>query len=133
VRLRVELGARREADAELEALWTSVAWVRDLVLESADGPSSLAASLSTVAELFKGWIDAATTDGVHWGSHSTLVAVVLHFPELETELEVLGSGCSVDLIEDEVDALWTRVRTASDSLGSHVPSFVARNPPDGVG
>jgi hypothetical protein len=44
--LRVELVARWEADAELEALRTLAVWVRDLVLGSADGPSSLAASTS---------------------------------------------------------------------------------------
>jgi hypothetical protein len=40
-------------DAELGALRTLVARVRDLVLGNADGSSSLAASLSMVAELLK--------------------------------------------------------------------------------
>jgi Trp operon repressor len=44
------------------------------------------------------------------------------------KLEVLGSGCSVDLTKDEADALWTRVRVASDLLASHVSSSAARNP-----
>jgi hypothetical protein len=56
-----------------------------------------------------------------------------HFAELKTELEVLGSGHRTDSIEDKVDALWIQVRMASYSLASHVPSSVARNPPDGVG
>jgi hypothetical protein len=34
-----------------------------------------------------------------------LVATVSHFSELKTELEVLGSRHSMDLIEDEADAL----------------------------
>jgi hypothetical protein len=46
-----------------------------------------------------------------------LVAIVSHFLEPETKLEVLGSGRSA----------------ASDSLVLHVPSSVARNPPNGAG
>jgi hypothetical protein len=46
---------------------------------------------------------------------------------------VLGSGHSVGFMEDEADALWTRVRVASDSLALHVSSSVARNPLDGAG
>jgi hypothetical protein len=67
------------------------------------------------------------------GSRFVLVAAVSHFLELETELEVLGFGHSVDLIEDKLDVVWTRVHVALDSLASHVPSSIARNPPDGVG
>jgi hypothetical protein len=62
-----------------------------------------------------------------------LVAAVSHFPELRAELEVLRSRHSVDLTEDEVDALWIQVHAASDSLVLHVPSLVAHNPPDAVG
>jgi hypothetical protein len=72
-------------------------------------------------------------NGVCWGSHSTLVAAMSHFLELKTDLEVLGSGRSVDLTEDEAYALWTRVRSAPDLLVSYVPSSVARNPPDSMG
>jgi hypothetical protein len=43
--------------AKLEALCNSAALVQDLVLGDVDGPSSLAASLSMVVELLKGWID----------------------------------------------------------------------------
>jgi hypothetical protein len=53
-RLGVELVARREVDAELEALRSSVAQVQDLVLSNIDEPSSLAASLSMVVELLEG-------------------------------------------------------------------------------
>jgi hypothetical protein len=45
-----ELATRREANAELEALW-------DLLLDQADGSSSQAASLSTAAELLEGRVD----------------------------------------------------------------------------
>jgi hypothetical protein len=49
--LGAELAARREVDAELEALWTLGAQVWDLVLDNADRPSSMVASLSTSVEL----------------------------------------------------------------------------------
>jgi hypothetical protein len=49
------------------------------VLGRADGPSSLAASLSVVVELHEGRIDAAAANGVDWGSRSALVATVSHF------------------------------------------------------
>jgi hypothetical protein len=58
---------------------------------------------------------------------------VLHFPELDADLEVLGSERSVGLIDNEVDALWSHMRVAVDSLSSHVPSAVAHNPPNSAG
>jgi hypothetical protein len=131
--LRVELATHREANAEPEALWTLAVRVQDLVVGSADGPSSLAASMSTAAELVEGRIDAAAANGVRWGSRSMLVATVSHFIEMKSELEVLGSKRSADSIDHEVDALWIRVRVASDSLAPHVPSSVAHNPPDVMG
>jgi hypothetical protein len=48
-----------------------------------------------------------------------------------TEPEELGSGRTANLTEDEIDALWSRMRM--DSLMSHVTSLVVRNPHDGVG
>jgi hypothetical protein len=86
------------------------------VLSSVNGSSSLTASMSTVAELLKGRINAAATNGVCWGSRSALVTVVSHFPELKTKLEVLGSKRSTDLTEDEADALGIWLRAASHSL-----------------
>jgi hypothetical protein len=50
--------ARREAETELEAL-------RFLVVDDVDGPSSLAASMSTVAEQLKSRIDVVAANGVH--------------------------------------------------------------------
>jgi hypothetical protein len=76
---------------ELEAMWTAATLVRDLVLGGVDGPSSLAASLSMLAELLEGRIDFAATKGVRWGTRSVLVAALSHFPELKSELELLGS------------------------------------------
>jgi hypothetical protein len=62
-------------------------------------------SMSTVAELLEGQIDTVAANVARWGSHSALVATVSHFPELDTNLEVLGSGHSVGLTMDEMDAL----------------------------
>jgi hypothetical protein len=65
--LRAELAACQEVDVELESLRTLVARVQDLVLNNANGSSSLEASMSTVMELLKGWIDAVDANEVHWG------------------------------------------------------------------
>jgi hypothetical protein len=123
----VELATRPEVDVELKDLRTLAARVQDLVLGSADWPSSLVASMSIAVELLEDRINAAATNGVRWGSCSMLVTAVSHFPGLKTELEVLGSGCNADLTEDEADALWTGVSTSSDSLASYVPSLVLLN------
>jgi hypothetical protein len=103
------------------------------VLGGANGPSSPAASMSMAVELLKDRIGATTANGFRWGSRSALVAAVSHFSELKIDLEVLKSGRSADLIEDEANALRTWVHTASDLLASYVPSSVACNPPDGTG
>jgi ribosomal protein S12 methylthiotransferase accessory factor YcaO len=128
----VEPAARREVDAEQEALWTSVERVRDLVLCRGDGLSSLAASMSAVVKRVEGQINAAATNQFHWRSHFVLVDAVSHFPMLKAKLELHGSRRSADLIEDEANVVWSRVRAASDSLTSHVPSSAACNPPDGT-
>jgi hypothetical protein len=47
-----------------------------------------------------------------------------HFLELETEIELLGSGHNVDLTEGRLDALWAQTRRASKSLLSSVLSSV---------
>jgi hypothetical protein len=71
--------------------------------------------------------------GCAWGGCSALVAAISHFPKLDTDLDVLGFGRNARLMEDEADAIWSRVRVALDSLVSHVPSSVTHNPPDGAG
>jgi hypothetical protein len=119
-------------ERELEHLQSSVVWVQDLVLGDVDGSSLLATSMSVVAEQLEGWIDATTANGVCWGSHYALVVTVSHFPELYTDREVLGSGRKARFTKDEVVALWSKVRTAVDSLASHVPSLFAHNPPDSM-
>jgi hypothetical protein len=83
-----------------------------------------------VVELLEGWIDTTTTNGVHWGTRFALVAALLHFLKLKNELELLGSGCNVDQTKDQVNALLTRVCTATDSLALHVPPLVALKPPN---
>jgi hypothetical protein len=102
------------------------------VLERADEPSSLAVPLSLAAELLKGHIDTVVGNGVRWGTRSTLAATLSPFLELWAELELLGFGHSADLSEDQVDALCTWVRPASDLLVLHVSPSVARSPPDGA-
>jgi hypothetical protein len=62
--LQEELVARREVNAELEALRTSAERVRDLVLGNIDELSSLAASLSAVVELLEGLVDTTAANGV---------------------------------------------------------------------
>jgi hypothetical protein len=76
-----------------------------------------------VLELLEGWINVVAANRVRWGSCSTLVPIVSHFPKLKTQLEVLGSECSADLTEDKADALWIWLHAAS----------VAHNPPDSAG
>jgi hypothetical protein len=67
------------------------------VLGSVDGSSSLVTSMSVVAEQLEGRIDIAAANGFRWGSRSALVAAVLHFRELDADLEVLGSRRNVGL------------------------------------
>jgi hypothetical protein len=43
--------------------------------------------------------------GVRWGTRSALGVVLFHFPKLESEQELLGSGHNADLSDDQVDAL----------------------------
>jgi hypothetical protein len=47
------------------------------------------------------------TNGVCWVPRSMLVGALSHILELETELELLGSGHNVYLTEDQLDAHWT--------------------------
>jgi hypothetical protein len=58
------LAERRQADTELEALSTSAALVRDLVLGEANRPSSLATSLSMAEEVVENRINTVTANGV---------------------------------------------------------------------
>jgi hypothetical protein len=131
--LGVELAAWWEVDTELEVLWTSAAWVWDLVLDNVNGSSFLAMSLSTVAELVEGWVDAMAANRICWGTQSALVATLLHFSKLEAELELLGSGRNPVPMKEQVDALLTLACPASDMLASYVLASVSCSPPDGPG
>jgi hypothetical protein len=61
--LREELAARREAEAELEALRSSAARVQDMVLGDVDESSLLVTSMSVVTKRLEGWIDAVAANG----------------------------------------------------------------------
>jgi hypothetical protein len=75
-------------------------------LGNVNGPSSLAASLFTWVVSLEDPIDTAAANGVCWGgTRSALVAALLHFLELKSKLELLGSGRNADLIDDQADAL----------------------------
>jgi hypothetical protein len=131
--LEAKYVARREADAELETIRSSMARVWDLVLERANGLSSLATSLSSMVELLEDCIAVAIANGVRLGTRSALAAALSHFLELGTKLELPESGRNVDLTEDQVDALWTHVRPTSDLLTSFIPPSVACSSPNGAG
>jgi hypothetical protein len=103
--IRAEQVARRAADAELEALWSSATRVQSLALERADGMSSLVTSLSLVAELIEDRIDVTDANEVCWGTRLTLAATLSHFPKLGTELDLLVFERNVDLTEVQVDSL----------------------------
>jgi hypothetical protein len=45
-----------------------------------------------VAEEFENQINTVATNGVRWGTRYALVVVLSHFPKLEPELVLLGSG-----------------------------------------
>jgi hypothetical protein len=131
-RLEMTLAERHQTDTELEALQTSTVLVQDLVLGKASEPSSPATSLSMVAEEVEIWINTMAANRVRCETQSVLVAVLLHFPELKSKLELLRSKRNADLSDDQVDALWPLASMASDSLTSLVPSPFAHNPPDGA-
>jgi hypothetical protein len=67
------------------------------------------------------------------GARLVLVASLSHFPKLEPELELLGSGCNADLTEGQLDTLWTQTRQASESLALSIPPSAAHNSPDDIG
>jgi hypothetical protein len=82
----------QEAVVKLKALQNSATRVWDLVLKGSDEASSLAVSLSLATDLIEGHVNATATSGVHWGAQLALTTALSHLPELEPELELLGSG-----------------------------------------
>jgi hypothetical protein len=73
------------------------------VLERSSEAPSLAAALSSITDLIKGHVDAVAANGVHLGAWLALTIVLSHFPELELELDLLGSGYNADLTKDEME------------------------------
>jgi hypothetical protein len=65
------------------------------------------------------------------GARLALIAALLHFLELEPELDLLGSGHSADLREIQLDTLWAWTRRASKTLSwSVLPSDACNSPDD---
>jgi hypothetical protein len=122
-----------EADTELEGMWSDTAWIQDLVLGGPIRTSSLATSLFLAMGLIEDDVNAMTTNGVRWGTRSVLATALLHFPELEVELELLGSWRNVDMIGGLVDALWSQTCQASESLVAFIPLSIAHGPSDDMG
>jgi hypothetical protein len=118
---------------EHHALKNLATRVRDLVLKRSSEVPSLATALSSIVDLIEGRVDAAAANEVHWGAQLALVVVLSHFPKLELELELLGSGYNTNLTKDEMEVFWTRTHRASKSLSSRAPPSVAHSPPDGTG
>jgi hypothetical protein len=100
--------------------------VRDLV-------SFVVAPLSLAAELIKDCVNVVATNRVCWGTRSVLTTTLSHFLELATELELLGSRHTADLMEYQADGLWTQVRQAMESLASFIPLSVTCVSPDDTG
>jgi hypothetical protein len=87
-RLEAVLAERRQVDAELEGLWTSVALVRDLILGEAGGPSSLATSLSMVVEEAENRINTVAINGVRWGDSICVDHHLIAFSRTEVRVGV---------------------------------------------
>jgi hypothetical protein len=67
------------------------------------------------------------------GGRLALTAALSHFPELELELEFLGSGYNAYMMRDEMEVFWIRSHRASESRSSRVPPSIARNHLDNAG
>jgi hypothetical protein len=65
---------------------------------------SLAVVLSPSTELIDGRVNVVAINGVHWRAWLVLTTALSHFPERESELELLGSGYNTDLTKDEMEA-----------------------------
>jgi hypothetical protein len=63
--------------------------------------------VSPSKELIEGCVNAVALNGVQWGVRLALTAILSHFPKLESELELLGFRYNTDLMNDEMENLWT--------------------------
>lgn len=127
-----EVGKQVHADrAELEDLRVAAARVRDVVLGSSQvSSSSLPAALESAMGVVEDRLDAAASSGVRWGTRSALVVALSHFPELEAELELLGSGRNAEVPDAELERLWGVTGPAADALAANVSGSTARSSPD---
>jgi hypothetical protein len=71
--------------------------------------------------------------GSSGGAWLAITIALSFFPELEVELDMLGSRYNVDLTHDEMEVLWAQTCWTSKSLSSRVPPSAVSSPPDGVG
>jgi hypothetical protein len=62
-------------------------------------------ALSPSMELTEGHVNSTAINGVQWGARLVLTAVLLHFPGLESELELLGFGYNADQMSDDMETL----------------------------
>jgi hypothetical protein len=95
--------------------------------------SSLLVSVSSIMELIEDSVDAMVAARVHWGTRLALAVAMSHFPELEVELDLFGSGHKADPMEDQVEALWTQTHQALESLVALIPPSVGHGSLDDMG
>jgi hypothetical protein len=103
------------------------------VLKGSNETYSLAALLSSTADLIGGHVDDVAANGVHSGAWMVLITALSHFPKLVTELDRLGSRHNTNLTEGQLDALWTQKRWASESLVLSIPPSVSCDSPEDTG
>jgi hypothetical protein len=56
------------------------------------------------------------TGSIGGGGWLALTAILSDFPELELELELLGSEYNANLTKDEMEVFWIRTHRALESL-----------------
>jgi hypothetical protein len=80
-----------------------------LVLREHDGVPPLAVALppSSLSGPSETQVSTAAVNGVRWGVRLVLATDLSHFPELEVELDLLGSCYNTDHSCDEMETPWT--------------------------
>jgi hypothetical protein len=74
------------------------------------------------------WLPTGSTGGLV-GTDCRLVAL----PRVGDRARATWSGHNADLTEGQLDALWTQMHRASESLELGIPSSVAHDSPDDIG
>jgi hypothetical protein len=95
-RLEVVLAEHCQMDTELEALRTSVVFVWDLILGDGSGSSSLAASLSMVAEEVEKWVNAVAANGVWWGTRFGRCPIAFSRTGIQAGAAWVQAGCRLE-------------------------------------